>query len=381
MKKDELNYFYLQRPEYTLSVIKNLLFPLYVRDYGRDNSYEIRRRLDDIIFIFDSNPMVTEAFIANNIENLDAYYIKSKNTEYKDYCSVDSRITKKINNMLESYIFNHFDRDVLSNSVRVIDIDFDSYSSKNITKLNEGSSDDRRRILERQRKYKLDCMNIGIEPITNSSQVDELLSYKKALIRYKNDELVQNTKWGKRIKKEIRSRYNFNPNNGDLSEILFDNLAATTAILKDGIDKRTIVYIPLIQNIQFGNLDRMFYHEVRHAVECSDHHSGIYDFELKKYNFLNELRVEKHALEDEITLGGFVFFGKSYSGKMSAYEPLIPKYEDVIDLNSDLFDEAAFTGNILLLDRLIGSDYLERIEDDLAKSILSNNGGYQKVKK
>lgn len=371
MKKGSVNVTSIINPDLVMPIIKNLLLAHYIEEYPAEYKSIIAQRLDDVVFIFDSNPKDNLLFISSNIGNInDLDFIRRTNLEFKNYESIENKINKKLESMLRTYITNHFERSISGNG-KVLDLDFESYSAGSIDILNSDDDSKRNELLSRQHKYKVDSYFLGIEPITKYEQIDDIICYKRALLKYKNQQLVSKTKWGKRIKQELREKYCFTPNDEDLVELLFDDDSATTAILKDNSgESRCVVHIPLVRNSKFGNLDRILYHELRHVIESTDHSSGLYDFKSNRYNSINEVRTEMHALEDEQYLMDFLFFGRGYDN-VSLYESLIPLHKEFFDNNKELFDMVAIDGKIDVLERLIGEDYLDKIESDLQKRINS----------
>ena len=58
------------RPNGALTSLKSLLIPLYIQDYGIENKGIIYERLRNAIFIFDSDPIVTEKFVAEHLSEI-----------------------------------------------------------------------------------------------------------------------------------------------------------------------------------------------------------------------------------------------------------------------------------------------------------------------
>ena len=378
---NSINISSIIRPDNTLSMLLSMLMPTYIRDYGKDNKFIIKDRLRKAAFIFDSDPIATEKFMKEHMEEIDGFsYLRRSAREYKDYINQFNKLDKEINGMLESFLQYRYSRETLNKDIRVLDLDFESYSLKN-TQLLYCCDDKQKEVIEQRRhNYKLDCLKIGLEPVTNYKHIDEIMNYKKALIDFRNYELFNNTKWGKRIRRELYTKYGFEANENDLCDIIYDENPATTAVIKDkdGVS-HTIVYIPLMKNSDYANLDRILYHELRHVVESTDHSCGIYDFNLGKYDLINEIRTEKHAMEDERFFDDIVFFAKGASSKRSIYELFALSCEDFLENYHDLFDSLAFSGEVEALDTLIGEDYLEKIESQLCDGIIVNKS-IQKVK-
>jgi len=382
---EEINYSNIIDSRKVLPKLIELLIPIYVNDYGEANRKMIADRLNNMVFIPDSNPIDTADFIANNTNNIsNIRYMKRGVSEYKDYCRVSNKYDKKISHMLESFVYNHFDREVISNDdISIMDLDFDAYSFATVRKMNECDLATRREIIARQHKYKADCYILGIDPITNIYHIEDILRYKKDLLKYKNEQLVKETKWGKRIKKELKSIYHFTPNDIDLADVLFDEgTAATTAVIKnsDG-DSRCVVHVPMAAHAEYG-IDRILLHELRHAVESGETHTGIYDFNKKKYDYINEVRTEANALEDINKLGhDTVFFSKN-SKKKSLYEMLLIECEGLVCLCKETFDQMSFLGEVEILEGMMDQAFLDNMEKKLQdKAKTGQYGSKVKVKK
>ena len=373
MKNSELNYNSFLFPEYVVLAIKNRMLHKYIDDYGKENKTSIKKRLDDAVFLFDSNPVETMEFVIanyNNVDNQD-FFLRSY-VEYADYTSLNDKYNNKMSKLLEKYLKDNFERDALKKNIDVFDLDFDSYSSKSIEILNGNDDSKKEAILERQNKYKVDCLEIGFEPIINCDDIDDIVAFKEALKYYKKEKLIKNSRWGKRIKKELKHNYSFVPMDIDLVDMLYDrSTPAATYVIKgeDGVP-RTVLCMPLMSIYKYGDLDRVFYHELRHVVESSDKNSGLYNYESGRYEFINEIRTEMHALDDCELMNDFTVFGRSQKGKISAYEKIIPEYYDFFYNYRELFDKFALFGNIDSLELYIDKDKLDCLEEDIESKVM-----------
>ena len=142
----------------------------------------------------------------------------------------------------------------------------------------------------------------------------------------------------------------------------------------------------IINSSKFKSLDRMFLHENRHIIEAGIDHVGINTHLGNKYQMLNEIRTEKHAIEDSEYFKNKVLWSNeempehSYNG----YEELFPYTHNFYEDNKDILDDIAINGKIDELEELYGEDSLNRYDyflKDLSDLLSINHYKYKSIEK
>ena len=363
MKNNIINYNNLLNPYNTIEELKNRIKYLYLDSYGDTHKDLIEKRLDNTIFIFESDPKITKKFISENMDKIkDNRLLIKTEIEYLDYIKEEKKIEKNINQVFANYIKSIIYTDSYTDIEKVFNIDFDSYNIENNILLDKTDTPDyiKEKIIKRRNEYKIQCLEAGIQPITDIETIEKISRYKNSLELYKKIELIKNTIWGKKIKKRILNNSNFNISELDLANILYDKEnSATTCVVKDDNDYKTICYIPLYKNIYKSSLDKILLHELRHVIETNENGSGISRYLKNKYNLLNEIRTEINAKDDFNKTRENIIFSKNEEELPSIYEVLIPNTNDFFEENKKVLNILAITNNVEKLEELYGRDELK----------------------
>ena len=383
MNKEEMNINAIINPNRALEKLKEKIVNIYERSYGDKSREVIKRKLNGAIYIFDSNPIKTREFYIKNLGKIkDNRLLLRTELEYFDYVREVQKIERNINSLFLNYLKKFFYINPLTDISKLLELDFDAYSLENTMLYDKvDTSEEVRKEIERRRiAYKYACLEAGVKEVKDLSSIENILKHKHALELLKKVEIIRNTKWGRRIKRRILEDNGIELSDIQLSEILFkddDEKALTTVTrLEDGTNK-TVCYIPLIENIDTCNLDRMLLHELRHVVETKESGSGISSFAGRKYELLNEIRTDLNAMEDEKLINGIIFSRKNRKAK-SAYEMLIPYTSDFFVRNSNILNNIALYGDSDLLEEYYDKDSLTLFEYNL-RSILSRLTGGEMV--
>ena len=352
------------RPKKVLPNIKKYLIPRYIEDYGIENKDKIIKRLNDTIFIFDSNPIETRDFVVDHMDEIKDFQYKVRTElEYKDYLRVEefvhsqSREAFDIALVKNKYVHSYADLSDLW------DLDFESYSYDVFE-----NSTDTQELNERRMKYENECYAKGMNPIKDFVTIEKILFLKNVLIQLEKEEMIKRTIWGRRIKREIKRDYSFSIPNDQLAEILFDrkNCGLTGVCHDKNENVKCFIYFPIIRNSDFPSLDHIFFHEARHRVENEEDFGGLYYYAKPDYYYINELHTEINALLDE-DYKKCIYFGGGDSSSISLYQYLFKVAGDFFDNHREVLNEFAFDGDIDGLEECFGKDFLKELENNLSR--------------
>lgn len=369
-------------PNKALEEYKSYLLTMYVKDYGEKYYDLIKNRMDNTIYLFDANPLENMKFLEENGEDIfpNIKKIRTYLKEYKNFI--------KIKNALENKYFEDYYL-ILSNSFSYyskfgiedfINIDLDSYSSTNIMLLNDKYTSDsiKKDILKRQQEYMRVCSVYGIEPITNPVFIDSIISKREELIRKKNTLLISKTRWGRRIKSIVNRNTKFKVSDLDIAQIIFngENCAMTSTFTNKNGDFR-LCYVPLTKIYKLKGLDRVFFHENRHVVECSSINSGIDTYDDDKYSMLNEIRTEKNAIRDSNFFKSMPLFSNcDFPSKYDCtYSMAFPYTMNFFEDNCDVLNDLSINNDVVSLESIYGANDLKLFNDYLDSIVYSKING------
>lgn len=338
------------------------LYSLYVESYGEEYSSIIRDRMKNTLYLFDSNPIDTMNFLINN-SITDSKVFSFYEREYFDYVYWKNKIDKKYQKRYYQLLSRYFHYRT-SDWESLLSLEYSSYNFENMAILHQlGSSEDAKNsILKRQRKYLEDCKALGIAPITDSVSIHMIEENKRAFDQKKNIELLQRTKWGKRMIERIRKYYKLSL--PEIHSILNCNsVAATNHIYHDNFSL-SILYFPIIKNIPKGCLDRIFFHENRHVIESSVNHCGLHYYSFKNLSLMNELHTEDNAMIDSRKCFDNPLWSSDCldSESYNLYEKLLMYTDGFFDRNRDFLNQCAICGDYDLLKTSFSSNDLLELE-------------------
>ena len=354
MEDKTINIENIIKPYKAFNENKQNLISNLVIDYDTKLKDKISERINNAVFIFDSKPMDTKKFVADNLNKIkDNRIILRSEIEYRDYIREEKKIQKQMEKLFANYIKEYVYIDSITNLEKLYNLDFEAYSFENNALLARQDTNERikKDIEKRRNEFKINCIEIPCELSFDPETIEKIIRHKRSIEIFKKVELINNTRWGKRIKRQIKNNFNFNITSLQLAYILFEKECASTDIIKDeNGNNKTICYIPLIENINSSSLDRILFHELRHVSEMTDTTSGISTFYKRKYDTLNEIRTEKNAIIDENRLNKTIFSSnKRYTN--SLYERLFKYTDNFFEDNKYILDEIALRGDIELLEK------------------------------
>ncbi len=369
-------------PNELLQENKDLLIERYVEDYGEEYRSIIQNRMDNTLYLFDSNPIATMEAIKEFDSSIDSKKMDTLLKEYlnykKVYDSVHKRMIKKYYHFLSSYF------SVPSHPIReeLLSLDIEAYSLKNLAILQRSGENptEKEKILKRQEKYRKDCRKMGINPLTNSVYIQFLLDEKMRIEEMELTSLLKSTKWGKRMIKTIRSYYP-KASISEIQKIMRDDAVANTSYILDsrGCARARVLSFPLLQNYDIKSFDRIFYHENRHVVESNPYSSGLHNHIGNCYELLNEIRTENNALKDlEFFPDDFMWSSDAMSGHHNTYEELLVYVQSFFEEHRELLNALAIQGDLSCLEKIYGKKNLNELEDFLRKlSYVLKESNYQ----
>lgn len=369
-------------PNKALEEYKNYLLAMYAKDYGKKYYDLIKNRMDNTIYLFEANPLENMKFLEENGADVfpNIKKIRTYLKEYKNFI--------KIKNTLENKYFEDYYL-ILSNAFSYysklgiedfINIDLDSYSSTNIMLLNDEytSCSIKKDILKRQQEYMRVCRVYGIEPITNSIFIDSIINKRNNLLRKKDTLLISKTRWGRRIKSIVNHNTKFKVSDDDIADVIFsrENCAMTSAFTNKNGNIR-ICYVPLTKIYKLKGLDRVFFHENRHVVECSSTNSGIDTYDDDKYSMLNEIRTEKNAIRDSDFLKSIPLFSNcDFPSKCDCtYSTAFPYTMNFFEDNCDILNDLSINNDIVSLESIYGANNLKLFNDYLDSIVYNSVNG------
>lgn len=376
-------------PEISFLDYKNNLIEKYIEDYGEEYKDTIIDRMNKTLYLFDSNPKDKLLFILNNEKSIDDKYLVEVEKEYNNY----QRIKRKIHNSMIKKYYNYLSVFFnVSNSYineDILNLDIDSFSLENQAKLSNSEINEKikDKIIKRQIRYLAACKENNVEPLTDGIKIHLIERERDRLKRNEIKHILLKTSWGKKILKKFRD-YNPKIELSDIVKIMRqEEVGAADFLLDESYEETSrILYYPIMRNIKYKSLDRMFFHENRHIIEAGKDHVGINTHLGNKYQMLNEIRTEKHAIEDSKHFINNVLWSNeempehSYNG----YEELFPYTYNFYDDNKDLLDELSFSGKIEELENIYGEDNLIRYDyflKDLSDLLSKNHYKYKSIEK
>jgi len=354
-------------PDEALDEYKKKLLEVYLEDYGEEYKDIIIKRMNNTLYLFDSNPKDTLRFILNNDSIKDINYVDQAEINYYNYKKALNRINKRLNKDYYSRLANYFNIDTYHLREDIMNLDYSSFNLSNMAKLNDESvsKDIKEDIIKRQEQYIDACHEAKVEPLVGMPQIN-ILERAKALNDIKRMKyLVKHTNWGKQMCKKFKE-YDSEMTIDDIVGILLQKeVGAANFRLDDNYKaKSSIVYYPIMKNANLKCLDRMFFHENRHVVEAGKENVGINLHHGNKYQLINEIRTEKHAISDADTLKKNVLWSNDEmpSYAYNGYEKLFPYTYNFFEENKEILDDIAMYGDVDFLEDYYGKINLENYE-------------------
>ena len=262
---------------------RNFIIDILINYYGHEYADIIRKRLDNVFFDFSSTPEEDYNFSRAHGNQINESSKLLINLRYKEFKKVQNesrsanlkalieyiKIKLQIDNFdivnIESETFLSLFTDNNFNSGFI-----DAFSSKSIELLNDPSipKSMKENIIHDQEEFKRIINSLGIKlENLSTNDVDELIEYRKKLQTIYKNSIIQKSKYGKNMFKEIRKKFGVELTPENLSAIaLLENAWAGYICVKNenGIAYHQIIKIPLLHLMNLGvkGLDVNIIHEL-----------------------------------------------------------------------------------------------------------------------
>lgn len=384
MKKSVEEFIY---PNELLREKIPFLLDYYGEDYGEEYTSIMKNRIDNTLYLFDSNPIEMMDFVVRNGDKIDdSILLKRIECEYKNYKRIYSLVHSRLMKKYYSLLATYYSLSGFSMKEELLSLDMESYSYYSISK-SRMSEEEKNKLRERQEKYRDNCSRVGVKPITNPAFVQILIDEK---MRMKEKEfliLLKTTKWGKRI---IRTFKKYCPtiSISEISKVMRDDSVALTSYLldKNGRAESWILYFPIVHSIYLQSLDLIFFHENRHVVESSLLSSGLNSHYGGTYRLINEIRTEKNAIIDSSKLPNDFLWSSDdiIDSKRNSYQELFPYVASFFEDYRDELNRFAVTGDIASFEEKFGKEELKELEmflGDIYSLIKDSNLSYKSLEK
>lgn len=326
-------------PAQALEDKREQLLDYYASQYGEENRSLIRKRNDKIIYIFESTPDINYEFLCDNQDKITNWEeFEEVEEEAIDYCKKRKILESKEQHDIYTLFCNYHNISYQQNMSKI----------EPILSLIDNID---------LPKYEIECSSLGIRPLKNKEIINELIKKKQKIIQMKKMKLIEKSLWGRHLQQTFLEN-GLNIDSKLLAKIINSELTGICYT----ISSFTFVCIPIIERYQqFGSIDRIFLHENRHAIESGqDYMIGLTDKE-KRLMMINEIRTEKHAIEDNQNLPT-IFSKKVTNPNVVDYELLFKLCKDLFEEYKYLFDQCAFENNINNLDKAFNIEELTKYD-------------------
>ena len=118
-------------PKEVLDENQNLLIDRYVEDYGNEYRDLIRKRMDNTLYLFDSNPIVTMEFIQQFGGIISSSQMILFEKEYRNYKKVFSVIHERIKKQYYQKLASYFSISSHPIKEEILSLDIESFSLEN----------------------------------------------------------------------------------------------------------------------------------------------------------------------------------------------------------------------------------------------------------
>lgn len=338
----------------------------YMDDYGEEYGHAIKSRMNNTLYLFESDPVVTMDFVKERGNDIsDRAFLRRAEKEYQNYIRVKKVIHDIQRQKYYSKLSSYFS--LLPYPIRedILNLDIEAYSYENVHK---AKIDGDLKALERQEEYCRQCKKLGVKPITDPTYVHFILTAKERLDKQEKKLLLKNTRWGRRMIK-IMKKYYPKITLEDMVTLFEKNYAAYTAYLlnEQGVSCARIMYYPLLKNLDLRDLDGIFYHENRHVIESTAVTSGLQAHRAKYYRLLNEIRTEKNAgLDKKYFDDDYLWSTDGLSNDYyNLYVQLFPYTATFFEENREFLNDCAIRGDINALENKFGAGNLIGFEQFL----------------
>lgn len=387
---------------------KNAIINLLVDYYGHEYYDLINERINSTYFNFSSTPIEDYKYAVKHSNEISVFDKSMIKLRYKLYKKLEDKSRKNNFDLLIKYTFESL---LITNQNKIKDNTnlfislfsdenfnsglIDAFSPKSTKLLNDDNvaTSIKESIIRDQEKFKKISNELGIN-ISNLSSysVDKLIEYRKKLQENHKNYIAQNSQFGKKMFKTIKSEFNLDLQQKNLSFISFIEDAYAGTIIEEN-DNNSSYYnyirIPLIHLINIGvkGLDVNIIHELIHKIETDKDYVGISIHNNENTNdIINEIRTQKLAIHITRKLheqGIFIYDNpKDYKIEgESVYEWMFPLTESFLDKFEDIFSKCAINNDSSKLEELFGNSWLNYSKhiNDVFNSVMYFFSKFRKI--
>lgn len=318
----------------TLVQNKKMLIDYYTSQYGEESRSIIQERVNKIIYILDSPPDVTFQYLVQNQNYADSLEVENFEELSHDYCYLLKILAEQEQEELYC-TFCHYHL-----------ISSKEYSNKQEQILSIINQVHRGEVF-----YQKACKRFGVNAIQDR-QIFKQFSQKISEIKEsKKINLLNQSLWGKMIRDFF---YHIGIKFDDKFFSYLFNLDKLHVAHCINFSSHIFVYVPVIQlYLNGGYVDRVFFHENRHAIEAGSNYKIGLNYD--DFYYFNEFRTEKHAIEDHQVLP--TLFSKKGDANINFYyEYMFPFLGDLLEKYQDPIDQCAIRNDIESFLSIFGKD-------------------------
>lgn len=380
MSLGAVKYENILNPEEAWNEFKKYLIELYAEDYGEEYKELIKKRIDGTYYLFDSNPIDTFNFYKNNKLSYGLKRMCRIEREYHNYLAVKNRIDKRLTAKYKDILCGFYNTILLPDDFLVVD--YESFSFDSMRKLHSAttSEDNKNSILRRQRNYINFCNLYGVKPITDIETIDKMIKIKKDLEYEEFKFLLDESIWGKRLKKDIFDKTGVYVDTKLLGSVMYDPKCCASVCQIPSSDGKfvRICYFPIMKNYRAGAVDKIFFHENRHVVESGINISGFSPACNGDYMLINELRTQENAIRDAYEFRRVPLFSNYGDSPnfINVYERLFEYSGPFIKNYLALLNRLGINNGYYDLEYLFGRDNLMALESYLEEADASLLAGF-----
>ena len=333
-------------PEESLEEIKETLIGIYKEQYSSKYSDLIKDKINNGIYFFESSPEASLNFMlkfAPNLLDEETFQI-----EYNDYVIKQQEIARSLTDEL-------FQLYAIAFSLSTDDIKRLMYKKKKLIELPIEAycnASPKSKYDDLKREYLRRCESLEIKPLINSEVIERLLETRRKYEKNSNIRMITETIWGQRISKEFNKKLGKKISPEYISEVIYGPIC-NVEIPVNSFTKKKMIYFPVMRQSLYGDLDAAFLHETRHMIEYGKFCTGI-DWVSDNYKILNEIRVEKHAIKDDMQTSTIFSKDTLRDGVYSTYRLLFPLAAGLVEEFETQLDEIAINQNIARLEWMFG---------------------------
>lgn len=380
MSLGAVKYENILNPEEAWNEFKRYLIELYAEDYGEEYKELITKRIDSTYYLFDSNPIDTYNFYKNNKISYGFKRMCRIEREYHNYLAVKDRIDKRLTARYKDILCGFYNTVSLPDDF--LTVDYEAFSFDSMRKLYSAttSEDNKNSILRRQKKYLDFCMLYGVRPITDIDTIDKMIKVKNELEYEEFKFLLDESIWGKRLKKDIFDRTGVHVDTKLLGSVMYDTKCCASVCQIPSSDGKfvRICYFPIMKNYGVGSVDKIFFHENRHVAESGLNISGFSPACNGDYMLINELRTQENAIRDAYEFRRVPLFSNYGDSPnfVNIYERLFEYSGPFIKNYLGLLNRLGVTNAYYDLEYLFGRDNLMALEGHLKEADTSLLAGF-----